>query len=116
MIEVENKKKELLYWIKKIGLTQAKFAERVFYYMNDSDNEEEIKSFKSKFDKAMQRDSTKIELIESYLDILYEQDEFIKLGYIKPKNHFKDEFDIDFNNRMKEISQSITEGISNNDL
>lgn len=112
---LKEKKDELLKWIKKLGLTNNIFAERVFYHMNDSDNEKEIKKFQSKFNKLLQRDTTKIELIETYLDILYEQEEFIKLGYIKPKHHFKDDFDDIFNNRMEKISQSITEKISHNE-
>ena len=108
---LQEKKDELINWIKKLGLTNNIFAERVFYYMNDSDNEDEIKKFQFKFNKLLQRDTTKIELIETYLDILYEQEEFIKLGYVKPKNHFEDEFDRVFNDRMKAISQSITEKI-----
>jgi hypothetical protein len=107
-----RKKEELESWIKKLGLTKNLFAERVYYYMNNSDNEEEIKSFQAKFIKALQRDTTKIELLDTYLDILYEQPEFEKLGYIKPKNYFESDFDNTFNNKMTKISQSITEEIT----
>lgn len=110
---LENKKDELVKWIKKLGFTNNIFAERAFYYLNDdSDDQQEIKKFQSKFNKLLQRDTTKIELIETYLDILYEQPEFTQLGYIKPKNYFKDEFDNSFNTKMKEISQDITEELT----
>jgi hypothetical protein len=112
---LKEKKDELLKWIKTLGLTNNIFAERVFYYMNDSDNEKEVKKFQSKFNKLLQRDTTKIELIKTYLDILYEQEEFKKLGYVKPKNYFNDEFDNIFNKKMKKISQLITEEISYNE-
>ena len=108
---LKETKAELVKWIKKLGLTNNIFAERVFYYMNDSDNEKEIKKFQAKFNKLMQRDSTKLELIESYLDILYEQPEFEKLGFIKPRNIFEDDFDEHFNVSMKNISKAITEKI-----
>ena len=36
---LKEKKDELLKWIKKLGLTNNIFAERVFYHMNDNDNE-----------------------------------------------------------------------------
>ena len=83
--------------------------------MNDSDNEKEVKKFQSTFNKSLQRDTTKIERIETYLKILYEQEEFKKLGYVKPKNYFNDEFDSTFNMKMKKISQLITEEISYNE-
>ena len=108
---LKEKKDELVHWIKKLGLTNNVFAERAFYYMNNGDNEKEIKKFQSKFHKLLQRDTTNIALIESYLDILYEQEEFKKLGYIKPKNYFEDDFDISFNKKMKKISELISEEI-----
>jgi len=111
----QEKKEELLFWINKLGLTQNIFAERVYYYMNDSDNEKEIKRFQEKFKKALQRDTTPIEQIESYLEILYEQEEFKKLGFIKPEFYFQDDFDDNFNDKIKNISQIITEEILNSD-
>lgn len=33
-----EKKKELLYWIDKLGLSRDIFAERVFYHMNNNLN------------------------------------------------------------------------------
>lgn len=106
---LKEKQQILKDWLKKLGLSQNIFAERVFYYMNDSDNEEEIKQFIERFKKAINRDSTDIKLIESYLDILFEQDEFLKLGLVKPKFHYENDFNDKFNQRMKNISKSILE-------
>ena len=107
----KKKKEELIHWIYKCGWTLDTFAEKVYTYMNDLDidNEEDIKKFKEKFKKALQRDTTHIELMDIYLDILYEQPEFEKLGYIRPKNYFEGEFDTNFNSKMRKISQRITE-------
>lgn len=107
--ELKEKQQDLKDWLKKFGLSQPIFAERVFYYMNDSDNEEEMKQFISRFKKAIIRDTTDIKLIESYLDILFEQDEFLKLGLLKPTFHYQNDFDDMFNQRMKEISKGISE-------
>ena len=109
--ELNKKQQELKSWLKKLGLSQPVFAERVFYHINDSDNEKEIKQFIERFKKAINRSSTDVKLIESYLDILFEQNEFLKLGLVKPQFHYKDDFDDDFNKKMKEISQSISENI-----
>ena len=106
--ELNKKQQELKSWLKKLGLSQPEFAERVFYYINDSDNEEEIKQFIERFKKAINRNTTDIKLIESYLDILYEQNEFLKLGLVKPQFYYENDFDNSFNKKMKEISQSIS--------
>lgn len=107
--ELKEKQQDLKNWLKKLGLSQNIFAERVFYHMNDSDNEEEMKQFIERFKKAINRDSTDIKLIESYHDILFEQNEFLKLGLVKPKFHYENDFDDEFNQRMKDISKSVSE-------
>lgn len=110
--ELKEKQEELKSWLKKLGLSQSVFAERVFYHVNDSDNEEEIKQFIERFKKAINRDSTDMGLIESYLDILFEQNEFVKLGLVKPQFYYANDFDDSFNQKMKEISQNISENIA----
>jgi hypothetical protein len=110
-----EKKEKLEFWINKLGLTKNIFAERVYWYMNDNGTNEEMESSRRKFIKALQRETTKLELLDSYLDILYELPEFEKLGFIKPKNYFKDDFNDNFNQRMKKISRKLTEEITYND-
>ncbi len=107
--QLKEKQQDLKDWLKKLGLTQPLFAERIFYHMNNSDNEEEIKQFIERFKKAINRNSTDIKLIESYLDILFEQDDFLKLGLIKPIFYYENDFDDVFNQKMKKISKNISE-------
>ena len=107
--ELKKQQQNLKYWLKKLGLSQNIFAERAFYYMNDSGNDTEIKQFVERFKKAINRDSTDIKLIESYLDILFEQNEFLRLGLVKPKFHYNNDFDDMFNQSMRDISKSISE-------
>ena len=109
--ELKEKQQDLKNWLKKLGLSQNTFAERIFYYINDSDNEEEMKQFIERFKKAINRNSTDIKLIESYLDILFEENEFLKLGLVKPKFHYESDFNNMFNQRMKDISKSISKRI-----
>jgi hypothetical protein len=109
--ELKQKQAELKEWLKKLGLSQNIFGERLFYHVNESDNEEEINQFIERFKKAINRDSTDIKLIETYLEFLFEQNEFMKLGLIKSTFYYEDEFTEDFNWRMKNISKNITERI-----
>ena len=50
--EIKNffseKKEKLEYWINKLGLTKNIFAERVYWYRNDSGTDEEMKKFQKK--------------------------------------------------------------------
>ncbi len=113
--ELKQRQQELKDWLKKLGLSQNVFAERVFYEMNESDNEKEIKQFTERFKKAINRDSTDISLIESYLKILYQQNEFLKLGLVVHEPYCDDEFSDLFNKRMKKISKNITDKLLEKD-
>ena len=113
--ELKEKQQLLKDWLKKLGLTQPIFAERVFYKINNSDNAEEIKQFIWRFKQAIKRDSTDMKLIESYLDILFEQNEFLKLGLVKPQFYYENDFDDKFNKKMEEISRTISEQLEEAD-
>ena len=113
--ELKQKQQELKDWLKKLGLSQNVFAERVFYEINESDNEQEIQQFIERFKKAINRESTDIGLIESYLKILHEQNEFLKLGLINHEAYCDDEFSDVFNKRMKKLSEKITDSILEKD-
>lgn len=113
--QLKEKQQELKEWLKKLGLSQNVFAERVFYEINESDNEDEIKQFIERFKKAINRDSTDIGLIETYLKSLYQQNEFLKLGLVVHESYCYDEFSDTFNKRMKKISKDITDNIIEKD-
>ena len=113
--ELKQKQQELKDWLKKLGLSQNVFAERVFYEINESDNEQEIQQFIERFKKAINRESTDIGLIESYLKILHEQNEFLKLGLVNHEAYCEDEFPDVFNKRMKKLSEKITDSILEKD-
>lgn len=113
--KLKQKQQELKDWLKKLGLSQNVFAERVFYEINESDNEQEIQQFIERFKKAINRESTDIGLIESYLKILYQQNEFLKLGLINHEAYCDDEFSDVFNKRMKKLSEKITDSILEKD-
>ena len=113
--ELKQKQQELKDWLKKLGLSQNVFAERIFYEINESDNEQEIQQFIERFKKAINRESTDIGLIESYLKILYQQNEFLKLGLVNHEAYCDDEFSDVFNKRMKKLSEKITDSILEKD-
>jgi len=113
--QLKEKQQELKEWLKKLGLSQRVFAERIFYEINESDNEKEINQFFERFKQSLRRESTDIGLIESYLKILYQQNEFLKLGLVVHEPYCDDEFSDAFNKRMKKISKDITDNIIEKD-
>ncbi len=113
--ELKQKKEELKEWLKKLGLSQRVFAERIFYEINESDNEKEINQFFERFKQSLRRESTDIGLIESYLKILYKQNEFLKLGLVIHEPYCDDEFSDTFNKRMKTIYKNITDKLLEKD-
>ena len=107
-----KKQKELISWIEKIGLKPKYFAEIYAQHLYNNPEEEEIKSFYEKFRGHMKRSTTKISVIDRYLDFLFTLEEFKDAGYIKPQFHYENSFDDSFNERMEKISKSITEELS----
>ena len=108
---IKEKQEELKKWLKKSNITINAFAERVFYHSNDNDNPDEIRKFIAKFKKNIDR-GKKIELIENYLEILYEQPEFLKLGRTKTIFLYDNTFDDEVNQKLKIIYNSLDKFIA----
>jgi len=99
---IKEKQEELKEWLKKSGITNKAFAERVFYHLYDNDNPDEIQKFQEKFKKDITRGKN-TKLIETYLEILYEQPEFLKLGHTKTIFLYDNIFDDEVNQKLKII-------------
>jgi len=61
--------------------------------------------------KQLSRPTTEPRLLKTYLEFIESHSDYQKLGLIKPVNTSKNQFDDEFNNKMKQISKSITERI-----
>jgi hypothetical protein len=109
---IKEKQEELKIWITKIGMTQKYFIEQ---YCIDNFNftDEEIEQYYEKFKKEITRTTTKKEVLDKYFEFLYSLDEFKKVGYVKPFYIDDGKFDEDFNERMKKISENITDFLQN---
>ena len=104
---IKEKQKDLKEWITKIGMTQKYLIEQ---YCIDNFNftDEEIEQYYEKFKKEITRTTTKIEVLDKYFEFLYSLDEFKKVGYVKPFYIDDGTFDKNFNEKMKKISENIT--------
>lgn len=105
---IKEKQKDLKEWITKIGMTQKYFIEQYCIENFYNYTEEEIEQYYEKFKKEITRTTTKIEVLYKYFEFLYSLDEFKKVGYVKPFYVDDGTFDKNFNEKMKKISENIT--------
>lgn len=86
--------------MRELGWTQNKLARIIFVELHDDDNDEEIEAFQEQFKKALQRDTTKIERLQKFLEIAVSHSDAkaLKKGFKKyaPQNS---------------ISSSLSEGM-----
>jgi len=118
MDDLENKKSELKYWIERIGWTPKYFSKQFFIMQNeitwgesdflDDQYDIDINQFYERFKKDISRGKN-IKRLDTYLKFLFETNEFQKTGLIKPNFHYQNDFNDDFNKRMKSISKYIFE-------
>lgn len=106
--EVLEKQLNLKAWLKKIGLSQNEFAALYLLEHDDNCTDEEIKKFQENFKKQINRDTTKIEMLEKYLNYLFSIEKFKEAGYFRPQCTSDDILEIEVVNMMKKISKELT--------
>ncbi|WP_321779358.1 hypothetical protein [Sulfurimonas sp.] len=104
-MKINDKQNELRIWIDKIGLKQKHFAELYAMDLYHEPSEDDMRIFYEKFKGHMKRDTTKIAVIDRYLDFLFTLDEFKDTSYVKPKFNFKNKLSKAFIQNMKDITK-----------
>jgi len=104
-MKISDKQNELRIWIDKIGLKQKHFAELYAMDLYHDPSEDDIRIFYEKFKGHMKRKTTKIAVIERYLNFLFTLDEFKDAGYVKPKFYFNNKLSKSFIQKMSDITQ-----------
>lgn len=111
---IEERQKELKDWIIKIGMTVKYFSGQYCQDTFENFTEEEINQYYEKFKKELTRKTTKDEVLDKYFEYLYSLEEFKTAGYVKPFYIEDNDFNKEFNNRMKNISKEITDKLQTN--
>lgn len=106
--EVFKKQKELKTWLKKIGLSQNEFAGLFYDEHHENCIEDDVERFKEKFKKQLSRESTKVELLESYLDYLFSTEKFKEAGFFRPQCASAGILDPEIEKLMKNVSKELT--------
>jgi hypothetical protein len=110
---MESKKEELKAWLKKLNLTQKYFAGLYCEQTYCEPSEEFVIQFYEKFKKQVSKNSKDEKIIDTYLNFLFELEEFKNGGYAKPNFYCEDFFTKSFNEKMKGISKNITDKLKN---
>lgn len=108
-IEVTEKQEELKTWLKKIGLSQNQFADIFLLEHDDNCTEEEIRIFREKFKKQLNRDTTKSELLTTYLNYLFSMEKFKEAGYFRPQCTSEGILEPETVKMMRKISKELTD-------
>lgn len=107
--ETKKAQKAFKQLLSSQGWSLSKFARAHYMDNNDTDNEQEIKAYIEKIKKQLSRNSTKVELIESYIDYIQSHYDFIN---IIPKNHSIGKFNSLLEAGLREVSEIATKIVS----
>lgn len=81
----KNLQAEIKQLAKKLGWSYNTLARKLYTELHDYDNENEILKFQEKFKKQLQRPTTKPELLEKYLELIFQQRALEKIDYFYNK-------------------------------
>lgn len=89
-LKIQSQLKGLM---RELGWTQNQLARIIFAELHEHDNDNEIVAFQEQFKKALQRDTTKIERLQKFLEIAISHPDAkgIKKGFKKyvPQNSIR---------------------------
>ncbi len=104
MTKVLDVQKKIKQALDRMGWSQRRFAEVLFYEITDDeadDSEEQIDKFYQKVKKSLQRPTTSTELLESYFVILTKQADYKKAHLVHETSA-----------RLNFVDQSILKAVS----
>jgi hypothetical protein len=104
--ELQEEVKRLLG---KLKWSQKRLGREFYYAKHDDDDSVEISRYEEKAKKDLSRQSTRPEVLQSYLDLIVQHNEFKKLDIIVPIYRKSDVLSEDMERGMVKISKLISE-------
>ncbi|EDM66814.1 MAG: hypothetical protein COA76_16890 [Moritella sp.] len=112
-MEVENIQQEIKILLTKLDWSIPKLAEVIYVEKFDDDEAEDevsaVKTFESKLKKQLSRKTTKTKLLEEYLIIISNHNDFSKLGLAIPYYVESKTLSATMEDGMRKISKLVTE-------
>lgn len=105
--KTKHLQKEVKDYLAKLKWSQKRFAREWYVEYHEIDNEDEMKSFQEKVKKDLSRDTTKAELLQSYLEFITQHDEFAKLDCVYQPYKSNGLLSTGIESGMAKISQGI---------
>lgn len=103
-VEIQFQIKSL---IAELGWTQNKLAEILYIELNDIDNEDEMERFQERLKKELQRSTTKVEKLKTYLDIIVRHRDTKKIDVVFNKHIPLGSISSTLSQAMGDISKEI---------
>lgn len=107
-LDTQELKAKIKYICDSLGWSQNKLARTLYTELNDFDDEVEIFRFQERLKKELQRETTKKEKLQTYLDILITHTDAQKLDVVCNKCIPLGSISEHLLNEMKLISKDIT--------
>lgn len=102
--ELQNEIKSL---IAKLKWSQKRLGREFYIAKHDYDDDDEIRRYEEKVKKDLTRNSTKPELLLSYLKVISQHNEFKNLDIVIPFYHESGELSDVMEKGMNKISKSV---------
>ncbi len=109
--EVLNLQSQLKSLMREVGWTQNKLARIIFDELSETYNEGDKLAFQERFKKALQRNTTKVELLETFLEIAISHPDAKGTKKIYKRYSSNNLLSPLLYNGMRKISQEIDESL-----
>ncbi|MBE0420202.1 hypothetical protein ACTXIM_15970 [Pseudoalteromonas nigrifaciens] len=109
-VELQNEIKHILA---KLKWSQKRLGREFYIAKHDYDDDDEIRQYEEKVKKDLMRKTTKPELLNSYLEVISQHNEFQSLNIVIPSycksGILSDEMELGMSNISKLISKIVPE-------
>lgn len=104
--------KEIKRLLGKLNWSQKRLGRELYYFKYEDDDEKEKQRYEENVKKHLSRESTKIEVLQNYIDLIAQHEESKKLDIIFPRYIRTSVLSARMEDGMKDISKLIGKLIS----
>lgn len=105
---VAELQREIKKTLKSVNWSQKRLARELYYERNDSDDEVELRREEEKIKKALSRPTTKMDLLESYLNFIRSHRDFSVVDKVIPLYQSSGVLSDYLESELKEVSRSLS--------
>lgn len=108
-MDIADLQRNIKRLLKELGWSQKELARKIYAVRNDIDDEDEIERFEESLKKQLKRTTTDPELLQSYLNIIFRQPQFINQKTVMHEYIESGALPGGVSGQLRQISFSLTE-------